>query len=229
MSFLDEDSAMQPLSKVRPDFVNISFGQDVPLAREPKIAIQVAECIAKWADAESLLGFLLGLLLGADAKGVLAMYASVENRAAQMRMITAAAKEKLEPAHFAIFEALMVKIIRPAMRERDKLAHWCWGFLPEVPGMLLLMEPDEKTMMHYLHYSPPRVVVFDKSKVFVVKEGDINRILRRLIGATDQLVLFTTAVKDPGATQNQLLEKLRREPRIREFLDRRKESQETHP
>jgi hypothetical protein len=39
------------------------------LRREPAISIRIAE---KWADAESLLGFLLGVLLDTDANGALA-------------------------------------------------------------------------------------------------------------------------------------------------------------
>jgi hypothetical protein len=166
---------MQPLSRVRPDLVNIAFGVDNTLSREPKIATLIMECIAKWADSESLLGFMLAVLLKADADGVLALYSSVENRAAQLRMITAAARSKLPADQFALFEALMVKKIRPAMRERDKFAHWCWGFLPEVSGLLLLMEPNEKTVIHAGHYDPPRPIKFDKAKIFVIKEEDAKR------------------------------------------------------
>jgi hypothetical protein len=72
VSLLDDDVAMQPLSRVYPQNVHIAFGQDQVLRREPAISIRIAECIAKWADAESLLGFLLGVLLDTDANGALA-------------------------------------------------------------------------------------------------------------------------------------------------------------
>jgi hypothetical protein len=229
--FVEDDFDMQPLSRVRPDNVNIAFGQDEVLRREPQIATKIAECIAKWADTESLLGFLLGILLDADANGALAMYGAVENRAAQLRMITAAAQIKLEPDHFAVFEALLIKIIRPAMRERDKLAHWCWGYLPDVPGLLLLMQPDEKTTIHVRHLNPPSPIIFDKSKIFVVKDEDMDRILGRIIAATDHLVDFTATVQKFNSPQlrDLLLQKLSREPQIREVLDRRKANPETPP
>jgi len=46
--------------------------------KNPELAAKVAECIAAWADIETMLGMLLGFLLNADSKVALAMYAEVE-------------------------------------------------------------------------------------------------------------------------------------------------------
>lgn len=222
---------MQPLSKVLPDPGPIMFGDDETLIREPKIATLIAECIAKWSDIESVLGFLLGLLSDADPKSALAMYASVENRAAQLRMLDAAAKLKLSGDHYLVFKGLMIKIIKPLMRERDKLAHWCWGYLPERPGLLLLMQPDEKIAMHLLHYEMQTDVDFEKSKIFVIRDKDAERALGRMADATAHLATFlNTVTKKTNEPMRQLsLEKLYREPLIREFVDRHKASQEKPP
>jgi hypothetical protein len=146
-------------------------------------------------------------------------------------MITAAAKLKLDNRQLAIFEGILIKLIKPAMRARDKLAHWCWGYLPQISGVLLLMQPDEKTLIHVRHLHPPSPVVFGKSKIFVIKEPDIERILGQIVFVTDRLADFTAALQKYNAQQvrDVLLEKLSREPRIREYLDRRKANQETPP
>ena len=65
-----------------------------------KVAVKVAQYIAEWSEIESLLGLFLALLLHANQKAVLAMYAGIENRAAQLRMIDSAAGAVLPPDHY---------------------------------------------------------------------------------------------------------------------------------
>jgi hypothetical protein len=217
---------MQPLSRVRPPPQFLGFGNDDTMSLRPKIAVKVAECIAKWADAESMLGMLLALLLEADAKAVLAMYSALENRSAQMRMLNAAAQSKLPVEHFDVFAALLLVYVRPAMRERDKLAHWCWGYSTELSDALLLMEPDEKTSLHVGAINPPKPIQFDRTKIFVVDEDDMTRMVQRMLYMIDRLADFTGTVWKQNTPEQRaaLLQKLSTEPQIQKAVDRRKEN-----
>lgn len=101
------------------------------------MAAKVAQCISQFSEIE-----FLGLLLHANEKGVVAMCSGVENRAAQLRLIESAAQASVPPRHFEVLSALMSTVIRPAMRERDKLAHWAWGFSRELPDALFISKPS---------------------------------------------------------------------------------------
>jgi hypothetical protein len=81
--------------------------------------------------------------------GERAEWIELENRAAQLRMLQAAAESKLTVEHNDVFVVILEKFIRPTMRLRDKMAHWCWGHSPLLPDDLLLVQPDEKTPRHF--------------------------------------------------------------------------------
>src|SRR5258705_13051458 len=46
--------AMQPLSRIRPNTTMMSFGLDATMVLRPQIAVSIAECIAEWADIETM-------------------------------------------------------------------------------------------------------------------------------------------------------------------------------
>src|SRR5262249_30638566 len=178
---------MQPLSRVRPS-ASTFWGQQDTMARRPSLALKIAECIAEWAEIETTLGMFLGLLLHANPQSALAMWSSVENRTSQMRMLDAAAESQLPADHYDIIAVLQTAYIRPAMKERDKLAHWCWGYSEDLPDALILAEPSTKMAHHFraIHIAKSgagRAVVQvpdDSTSAYVVTEGDLTRTLNRL-------------------------------------------------
>jgi hypothetical protein len=113
------------------------------MSLRPNLAIKVARCIAQWSEIEVHLGAFLGFLLHAHPKAAWAMYTKIDNRAAQLRMITAAAEASVPANHFDVISILLSSILRPVMRERDKLAHWTWGHSEHLPDALLISEPAE--------------------------------------------------------------------------------------
>src|SRR5207248_5187286 len=138
------DFNMQPLSKVFPKG-NVIFGAPDNIAKRPTVAVKISQCIIEWADIESMLGMCLAILLDADRETALEMYAGVENRSSQFKMLESAARVKLaDSPDLDIFTVLLNSIIRPSMRERDKLAHWCWGFCPELENALVLTQLHHK-------------------------------------------------------------------------------------
>jgi hypothetical protein len=139
---------MQPLSHVRRNAL-LFFGHRDTMANRPQVAVKVGDCIAEWTNIESALAVFLGLLLHTDSKTALAMYSALENRAAQMRMLEAAARSKIEPDQFDLFLIVQEKFVRPLMKTRDKLAHWTWGYSPQLPNDLLLVDPSDSMVHHF--------------------------------------------------------------------------------
>jgi hypothetical protein len=143
--FFVSDLAMNPISRVRPNAV-IAFNDiTAAMTSRPALAVKIAECIAEYAEVEFELGSALGAMLKSELKIALAMY--VENRrTTQLMMVRSAAKAALPAHHFKVFEAVMNKAVTPAMTERDRLVHWCWGYSADLPDRLLIMEPTSKTV-----------------------------------------------------------------------------------
>lgn len=178
---------MNPLSRVKPG-ARIRRLPDT-MATQPKIAQTLADCIAAYSEIELNLGRALSVLLKADVKVAMAMYARVENRAAQGRMIRAA----IEAANISqqqkdVFIAILEQLVVPGMKERDKLAHWPWGYSPDLPNALLLFEPSGEleqniALIHGGHEPTPEIsqlAHLDFDHVFVVTETDLSRTVGRL-------------------------------------------------
>ncbi len=216
---------MQPLFRVRKD-PHVLFGQDDTMANRPKLASKVAECIAEWANIETMLGLFLGFLLHTKAKTALAMYMALENRAAQLRMLDSAAKAELQQHHYDIFTIVMEQFLRPLMKTRDKLAHWCWGHSPDLPNDLLLMQPDEALLAHYtlLHgtglFDPAQI---DDNKVFVITDDYLIRLLRDVRKAQNHIAQLIRSLDYEGSVllrDVSALDRLSSVPEIRRGLAR---------
>jgi hypothetical protein len=226
-----EDLAMQPLSHVRPD-AHVLFGHDNTMTSHPGAAVGVAECIAQWSNVEGMLGILLSFLLHAKAKTAMRMYMALENRAAQLRMLESAGDSELSELsenHRDLFHVLMNKYVRPLMRTRDKLAHWSWGYSPDLPDDLLLMESDVSLLYHHeaLHIRGP--IVLDPDKIFVVTKPYLSRVLRDLKQIESYLALFISSLNIEGSAiipSSSALDTLSTRPDVaRHLADRRKKAE----
>jgi hypothetical protein len=213
---------MQPLNRVKPA-ANVVFGEDNTMQKRPELAVLVAECITQFANLESMMGLSLALILDANQKAVLAMYSAFDSRASQMKLLKAAAESELEKKHCDIFDAVITLFVKPAMRDRDKFAHWVWGYAPELPDALLLMEPREKTPLHAAALNPPSPIQWDYSKIFVVRKDDLSRALHRFHTAIDMYGRFSSTNWKFHTTEMRAewIDKLSNEPPICEFLDHR--------
>jgi hypothetical protein len=231
-SALDEAGfGMQPLSRVKPNAIT-NWGQHDTMARRPRLAVMIAHCIAQWSEVEIHLGALLAFILHANEKAAVAMYAGVENRAAQLRLIDAAAEASLRPRHYAAISALLTSIVRPAVKERDRLAHWTWGYSNELPDALVIANPQStlSSLMEALRHQrglSGADVPSNFDKIYVVRESDLIGILQRSWAAKDHVRLAMGTVWDlnPAPTRAALLGQLSNVPRIREALDRQQNRQ----
>ncbi len=226
---------MQPLSRVKPNAVTI-WGQHDTMAKRPKLAMMIAHCIAQWSEIEIHLGALLALILHANEKAAVAMYAGVENRAAQLRLIDAAAEASLPTEYYNAISVLLTAIVRPATKERDRLAHWTWGYSDELPEALLIAEPEHtlRSLMEALktqQKSPGKDVPVNFDKIHVVRQGDLIRTLKRFWSAKDHVRLAMGAVWEPNTPQlrAELLQRLSSVPEIQAGLIRQAEVHRKNP
>lgn len=222
---------MQPLSRVKPNAVT-HWGESNTMSSRPKIAIKVAECIAEWAEIETSLGMFLGFLLHTNANTALAIYASLENRSAQFRMLDAAAASELPSDHYDAISALHAVHIRPAMRERDRLAHWCWGYSDDLPNDLLLAQPSDKTRggvrANEAGMGGIPTVRTDYTVIYVITEGDLTRILERLRKTKDLIMYAASSVWQQNTPRGRAerLQQLANEPAIQAALIRQREARQ---
>jgi hypothetical protein len=229
---------MQSLARVNPNSVT-HWGDTDCMGRRPTIAVKIAHCISRWAEIETYLGAFLAFILHADERAALAMYSSLENRKAQLRLISAAAEAMLEPTHSDIVSTLMTNIIRPVMKERDKLAHWTWGYSDDLPDALLLAPPKEtlQTLMVAVKRGKTEGnagVPSTYENTWVVRENDLDRMLARSFWAKDllRLGMATVWVLNTSEERAEHLQQLSNEPQIQEGLARlhkgRQKNQATH-
>ncbi len=200
----------------------------------PEAAALVGACIGQWADVEYNIGLTLALLLGTDAKAALAMYTDVENRAAQLRMVESAAKQILPRHQLDVFAAI-IRLVRSSMKERDRLAHWRWGYTVELPNDLLLVEPTAKLKTHTeildRSWRGTGLTDLEPETVYVITPSDLNRILDHFqtLAVLTELFASTLWPSIPANEAARLLQQLSDEPPVREVLSRLREQTKNSP
>jgi hypothetical protein len=231
-----DDFDMQPLNKVNPNAIT-SWGVDDAMLSRPHLAAKIAQYISQWSDIETLLGLFLAILLHAHEEAALAIFHGIENRTAQFKMLTSAAQASLPPETFDAVSALLAAVIKPAMKFRDKLAHWSWGISGDLPDALVLCEPKDKLRAHLeilriqtsTQTSRTPDVPMGNQGVYVLREKDLDAALSSLLKARDSLSTAMGACwqSNPPALRARNLAQLSSEPSIRNALARRKGNPES--
>ncbi|WP_291574345.1 hypothetical protein [Bradyrhizobium sp.] len=230
---------MQPLSRVKPDAL-VNWGDSTTMAQRPQLAAKICHCITQWSEIEIFLGAFLGVLLHTNHQAAVAMYSGVESRAAQLRLITSAAKASVPPEHFDVFSVFLSAVVRPLMKERDKLAHWSWGYSPDLPDSLLLSDPSHtlENFMLALRTQPGvenAAVPTNFDRVFVVGDSFLDGISKRAATTKTHLRVAMASVWDHNSPKEhaEYLLRLSNVPQVREGLDRlaqgRQKTQEAPP
>ncbi len=220
---------MQPLSRVKPGRVLSTWGGKIRISSRPKVAPKVADCIASWSNIEQSLCFFLSMLLHASENAITAMLAATESRAAQLRMIEAAAMAEMPQNYYESFSVTLTAQIRPVMKDRDKLAHWCWGITDELPDDLLIMKPSENVSSQLEAIkiqavtAEPLVKVESKREIFVVTADDLDRMYDRFEAAAESLRYATGMVwaKNTQEERDKAHALLLKVPQIRSGLEAR--------
>jgi hypothetical protein len=118
------------------------------------------------------------------------------------------------------------------MKERDRLAHWCWGYCDELPDDLLLQSPEEKTEMHYSSVHGLRTAQeIHPDMVFVITEKYLSQLATHTRAASSDLTGFMCSIWDRVTPKEraEFRQRLSNKPQIREALERLSASRQKTP
>jgi len=220
---------MQKLSRVK-TVKYTTWGDRPVMTMNATLGAKVAQCIAAWSEIETLLGMFLGVILHANQNAALAMYSTVENRSAQLRMIEVAAQANLVQDASDVISIFIATRIRPAMKLRDKLAHWVWGYADELPEALLIREPSAsiKDYAEVIKTGNPRDVPADHDKIFALRENDLDRYISnfRDVNLNLRVAMASVIISNPPHEREQYLRQLSNTPAVQKGLDRLREARQ---
>lgn len=229
---------MQPLSRVV-NTKNFSLGSTAHFDKHPDIAILATKVVAAAATVDGAFARMFVQLLHAEPRAAASMYLSVQADTTREAMLTAAAEAVLTTDEKELFIALRA-VARSSLKLRHKVAHWVWGWSPDVPDALLICDPKEYVPLKAAHLEFDRefnaaksndevitllgnVPKLSRDKIFVVRAADLERGLRA-IARTQALclefdVLLHVRVGDPSANAKRYIQ-LCSEPEIATELAR---------
>ena len=233
----------QPLSTLSPPEEGlkiVSFTQD-ELSKRPELAAKVMRIIGIGSFIDHRLAEMIANFLKADFEAVTAMLSalsSIEGRRAAMK---AAAKTVLSEDDYRLYAAVL-KATTPPRKQRNKYAHHLWGTANYIPDGLLLIDPqdfarrDAKYAAEYRSHrddldtflarrpphtpmpKPPKMELFDYTKVMVYRKEDIDRDIEDALKAVELVSCLKLALSEhPVAAE--MRSKLFAQPLIRQALE----------
>jgi hypothetical protein len=188
-------------------------------------------------------------LLGANPRPAAAIYASLNSDNVKKEAFRAVAKAVLTPEEQDFLEAIFW-MQGTCSKDRSKIAHWGWGYSPQLPDAILLVDPEDAAQNHITNVEKmsafrtkmlgallgekevkPEMPNLSVEGIYVFVEKDFLQAIEHIQKLTEYVVGFTLIVqKNPLNKDGRLLARLSAEPEVRAFLDRlsarRKKSQE---
>lgn len=207
------------------------------LDHRPHLAVLAMKVIADWARLESYVNTLFVAMLGQNPKPAAAIFGALSGAASQKAALRAVAASVLSPQQEDIFEALLT-LFTTAAKQRNKIAHWDWGYSDLIPDGLLLQDPtaymgwqvDFKIYMDYrlsgkFDKTHPDIPVDD---ILVYYEGDFTTLSRSIQRLGSNFMRLSFVVSGHPSTF-ELLPQLLNEPEIRTLIDRRHQRRKSDP
>lgn len=105
----------------------------------PDHVAAIGRCLTLWPDVLHQLALLLGILLGVNSEAAIAVFSTIRNERGRREAIRAAANHSLDARQLELLEAVML-VIRSAEKERDALAHGCYGYSSAIDDGVLWVE-----------------------------------------------------------------------------------------
>jgi|SRR5579863_9682037 len=218
-------------SKRRDAEVNLD---PIALRRHPELAARIADAIAFWSRIESILGSILGRMLGSQARPSIAMYEAIRSSQVQMDVLEAAANAALSPENLEVFNPLLVAV-KHAGAARHKIAHWLWADSRDFPDNLILVNPDaltefekkisDDTASLERGVVPQSYPTVDLKLAFIWEEEHFADLIDELNDVYHLTLRFSALVTHGGKVSvpadDQLRAHLLAAPRIREALRRK--------
>jgi hypothetical protein len=206
------DSDMpQPLSRVFPEANVLGLGDmpDSALCERPQLAHMIAQVIVSWSHVEGFMLKLFVTLMGGRNQIAADVFLALETQSAKIAAINAAAK-RLPENQEQLLHAIL-RIAKSKQRARDKIAHGSWGFSPQLPDALLLIDPRASfAESNHKH-----------DHIYVYRQSDFEGIIRdnaKVAGFVSNLHWIITG--HVANRDGRLRDELLAEPEIRERLDR---------
>ena len=150
------------------------------------------------------------------------MYHSLSSAHSRGAVLDATAEKTLTAREHDLYLAVM-DFVKDAYSERNRLAHWCWGYCDEFPDGLILIDPTHR--MRYLAKNfknqKPHTPL-DLRHMYLVKKHDAEAILARFTPVLRYLSLLGGAIwrSNSEGERAGLRRKLFAEPEIEKWLDR---------
>lgn len=222
----------RPLKQVVPGGIAYTTGPDA-LRRQPELAGMAMNIVAQWAVNEVRMARILVVLLGAQSRPVIAMHSALTSTQAQMAALRAAAKTMVTDEYWNTFDAALV-VVKKLAKERNRVAHWIFGYSNQVPDALLLVNPVDfiDGEVIYQEGVAKGANVLDmslrKKGVLVYDKPEFERVYMDALLA-QSMISRLTFLCTPGIIAAQSHDQLLNEPLIRSILDRSKRSQPTTP
>jgi hypothetical protein len=85
------------------------------------------------------MGLILGALMGANSEAAVAVFSTLQNARARRDALNAVAEFKLNERQQELFSAILT-IVGSAEKERNHLAHGCYGTSPAIQDGILWVE-----------------------------------------------------------------------------------------
>ncbi len=198
----------QPLSRVLPNVGGLEIGNvgTRTLTQRPELALMAMEAIATWSHVENFMLRMYVELAGGAGADAAAVYLAMETATAKSAAISVLAARKLTPENQRLLRAI-IKLVKTAQKDRDKLAHWVWGLSPDLPDALLLLDPRSLSSSH--------------DQIYVYRSQDFQAMRQRFESLAKHSHLFWFILQNHVANRElQLYERLCQVPEIAEILDR---------
>lgn len=213
--------APQPLSSVgrnaKPVFDPIAAD------KRPELAALAAKSIAISASIEHHMVGIIAEMLGPNAQPAAAMYMSLRAAPVQRDAMEAVAEAVLPPHDQRLFGAVR-EIASAANSDRNRFAHWIWGYAEDLPYSLLFLDPKarrsfeidyamarqaaragDNSLLTSLQHDGASILAYRKSDF----EESVTKLLRaRLIVASFREMIALRELHDP------LYERLTSQPEV---------------
>lgn len=215
----------QPLTKRYPK-AKPTFGPGF-LEDRPKAAALVARCIALWTDVERAEARLLATMLKTNTEPAIALFLTLQSSRIQFAALNAVATVVLNEDDYKLFSALM-KYCASVEKDRNALAHGCFGGSPEIVEGVAWIEPrylTEHTVRANVASASDDAMASVRGKTFVYELGDLETIARDIENVHNQLTFFigylVSPYLDPPMTDEWRAQRYRElcaEPRVAQAL-----------
>jgi hypothetical protein len=127
----------QPLSRVMPGAsVMMCNAGDRPFKHNPELGLLAMEAMISWSNVERFMLNMYLELMGGSQDLAAVSFLAQRTQSAKKAAINAAAKHILDEKCFELLQAIL-EASKPGKSGRDKLAHWAWGYSPNIPDGFL--------------------------------------------------------------------------------------------